>query len=359
MPEVKDLTEEQKIALKRFGGEEKPADAKTQEQLDAEAKLAEELKEAEAKKEKPNTPVKENVASEITDDIILAKLKERGININSLEDLSPKPAAEDEAKKKEQRESEKIIWGLKNGKFNKDQLSNYSADSKDRKGLVIRTYAEEVKALNPELKPEEVDEYVKERFALDKDPDSWQYKQGMKEIDRISDKLLSDNYSSILNLDNEFGTYENTILSQKEEEMRILKEAPVYTKSVKEVVDGLKEIEVPFSDSEKYSIPIPKEIKDAVEGLMLKDDYAKSKIARGYDVEQLRKEALEAIVTNNIGVIAAEAAKLHKSKHEKGVRGIPDGGTMRKQSDSLDHLTEEQKKALNIFKIDKAPVSAN
>lgn len=366
MPDPKDLTEQQKIALKRLGKEDAAPPAPKEEELAAakkkeeDEKIAADLKLKEEQEKANAGKNKTTSAVELTDEQLFEiASKKAGRKITSWADLQLSPTAEEEKKKQDQKEAEKLAWGLKAGKFNKKQFENYTTASKDPKGLVYNDYAASAKEANPDISDAEIKEQFEARFGLDKDETSWQYKQGIKEINRLADNMIKEEFGSILSLDNEYASYEQQENDKRQQEQKVLAEAPNYKKVVSDVMEGLTSIEVPVSEKDKYSISIPKEVKDGVEKLLLNEEYVSAKILKGYTPEEIKEEVLQSIIYSNFGILAAEANKLHMAKHEKGLRGIPEGGKLQQPADGYEHLTEQQQKAIQFFNIDKKPVGAN
>lgn len=371
MADTKDLTEEQKIALKRFGKDVDALPTKTEEEIAAE-KLAEETKLAEAKKkgeedklaeiEKEKLKNKPVEVPEPTDEQLLEIASKRsGRKITSWDDLKLSPTEEEKKKEEENRDSAKLSFGLKKGLFNKKQYESFIADSKDPKDLVysreLAAAKEEDKEWNDE-KEKEFKEEFEAKFGLDLDSTAPKYKRGQKQLLMIADNMLRNDYRSIYSLDAEYDKFETEQNNRTAQEQKILQAAPVYKKDAEEVIASFKNIEMDFA-GEKYDVPVSAEAIQNVTEALLENGFASSKIVGGYKKEELADIARRIIITENFNELSFEAAKKYREKHEKGIRGIPEGGKLEKLVDQNENLTPEQKKALEFFQVSKNPVIAN
>lgn len=360
MSETVDLSPEKKTALAMFRGEEiNTTEEKTPEQILSEKEAADKiLADQEAEKEKirleeeknKNTPAP--VVQELTDDQLLEAIsKKSGRKVTSWDELKPKPEEVDKEKEAERRESEKLTFGLKKGLFNKKQYEGFIADSKNPTGLVYAAELNEAKKDDPawdEEKEKEFREEFETKFGLTLDQSSSKYKRGQKQIGIIAETILRHSYSPIFNLEGEYSKYESEQNRQKDNQDKIIAAAPVYKKDVEEAVSKLATIEIPFGE-EKYEVPVSKEIRDSIQERLMDQEFVSSQILKGYSKEEVDQIAYNMTISENFATLAHEAAKKYREKHEKGVRGIPEGGKLGKGEDQYQNLTDSQKTAIKFF----------
>jgi hypothetical protein len=362
MPEEVELSPEKKAAIARFKGEEfTPPPVKTPEEIAAEKEAADKLLaqqqederlrlEEEAKQKNP-PPV---VIAEPTDEQLLEAISKRsGRKISSFDELKPKPEEIDKEKLAEKREADKLSFGLQKGLFNKKQFENFIADSKDPIGLVYAAELQEAKKEDPawdEDKEREFKEEFDEKFGLNLDQSSPKFKRGQKQLNIIADTILKSTYAPIYNLESEYGRHETEANQQAANKQKILETAPVYKKEVDEIVTNLASVDFPFGADEKYTVPVPKEMRDSIREILLDKDFVTSQILNGYKKEEIAQIATNMVITQNYPALAHEAAKQYRAKHEKGVRGIPEGGKIETGGDPYENLTEAQRTALKFFK---------
>ncbi len=357
-----DLSPEKKAALARFKGE-KPLtdDQKTPEQIAAEKleaeKLladqeAERLKIAEEEKNKNTPPVVK--APELTEEQLLEIASQKtGRKITSWDELKPKPEEIDKEKASEQREADKLSFGLQKGLFNKKQFEGFISDSKNPIELVYNAELNESKKDDPdwdEDKEKDFKEEFETKFGLNLDKSSSKFKRGQKQLNIIAETLLRDTYAPIYNLENEYSKHESEKATQVANKKKILETAPVYKKEIEEVVASLATVEIPFGTDEKYTVPVPQEIRDSIHEVLLDKDFVSSQILNGYKKEEIAQIATNMVISQNFAVLAHEAAKQYRAKHEKGVRGIPEGGKIDKGGSEYENLSDNQKAALKFFK---------
>lgn len=360
MAEV-ELNEKQKQALAHFGKTtESKETVKTQAELDAEKKIADDAIAAEAKKKEDEAAAlaeaeKQKLAQsqkvEPTDAELLEMASKRtGRTIKSWDDLKLSPTEEEKKKSQETRDSDKLSFGLKKGLFNKDQYEAFIADTKSPTTLVYNRELAEAKKDDPEWDAEKEKEFkaeFDEKLGLELDPTSAKYKRGQRQILTMADSLLKKEYGSIYQLENEYSKYENDLSSREATKQKILAAAPAYKESALKAVESVSNIEFPFG-SEKYTVPVPAEAVKALTELFLDNEFTTNQILKGYTSEELKQVAHNYILSQNYQTLAFEAAKQYRQKHEKGVRGIPESGKLEHTEPVV--LTEKQQKALDHFK---------
>ncbi len=368
------LTDEEKRAkaLEHLTGKkaEVPG-AKTQDEIDAQAKLAEEQRleakkkeeEAEAlrleeeKKKQQPAPV---VKAELTDDELVAELEKRtGRKVKSLDDLKPTPTEDDKKKAEENRDADKLSYGLKKGLFNRKQYESFIADSKDPKELVYGRELAAAKADDPAWDDEKEKTFraeFEEEFGLDLDPSSSKRKRGEKKLIAIAENILQKEYAPILNLDSAYGQYENQVNSQKEQEQKIIQAAPAYREDVTSIVSGLNKIDFAFG-ADSFEVPVSKEMSEDLSEVMLDNNFSASQILSGVKKDKLNEFARQYLIGKYFQDLSFEAAKKYREKHEKGVRGIPESGKLETPGDDNPELSDRQKTALSYLR--GQPVVAN
>lgn len=280
----------------------------------------------------------------ITDDIILKYLQQKGISVNSLDDLN-KPATEaDIAKQAEDRENAKLTYGLNKGLFNRKTHEQYILDKSNKQQLVFAQYYQDAKKEDPELSDEDIQSEFASKYGLDSEPNTRKHKRGLQEIEILGDIILKNKYQNIYKLDGEYDIYEKQTLTQKEFERKLLSEAPNYKKTVDDVFGELKKITTKFSDDESYDVDILDDAIISLKEKFLDKNFLSQKISEGYTKEELKEVAFTALLKQNWPLIAKEIANQAILKQQKGVKGImPIGG--QKNNDG-NELSEKQKAVL-------------
>lgn len=307
---------EEEIKLEKEAAEKKALDEKAA--ADVEAKRIDDEKKAEEKRLAELAKPKELTDSELLE----IASKKAGRKITSWDEFKPQPTEEEKKKELESREADKLSWGLKNGKFNRKQFENFIADSKSTESLVYKGYAEKVKAAEPDIKEEQIIEQFQERFGLDKDPESWQHKQGQEELNLMASQILNKNYGSILSLDNEYSVFEKTAQEQQSSQARILENAPAYKKDVEEVFNSASVYKQKIGD-EEYIIPLPPEFIERSKQHLLSEDFATTQIQKGWTKEQLSELATNMALIEHRDYIQQKVAEQYHINRQKGTRGIP------------------------------------
>lgn len=294
-------------------------------------------------KESKNNDVK----VEINDESVLAYLKSKGKEVSSLDEiLNPKtvPTEADIEKEKEQRESNKISYALKEGKFSDKELKAYFKDANDPQELVFSQYLAEQLKEDDTLTEDEIRTEFESKYGLDQKEGSRQFKRGQTELSLLADNLLRSKHSKVINFDNEYNQIETAQLSEKQTQQKVLSQAPIYKKDVEDVYNDLKKITVSFG-GKNFEIPVEQSILDKQKTVELSEDYAVNKIRTGYTKEKLKENALAALILENLPTFMQNAAEQYHQSIAAGAHGIPPLG----EKDKVDAKTTERKETLKKY----------
>lgn len=313
-----------------------------------------------AKKKEDNSSPAEVKVREMSDEELLELIAQKtGRKPASWDDLKPKPEEIDETKAKEDRETNKFIWGLQNKKIKKEDSEGFVADSKDPQNLVYRQRLQAALAEDPELNEEDFKTEFEEEFGLNAGENTRRHKNGKDTLNRLANDILKSTYASVYGLENEYSAYEGQMKAQKEREAKLKEGALAYAKTMESVKGQLKKITAHFSDTDSYEVELVDDSIDKVIELMNNPEWAAGQILNGYTEEQLKDIAWTTVLKENWQFISMEIAKQHHKKHAAGTKGIPYLNTSENAGDGIE-LTEAQKtlKALNE-KHNPAPAAAN
>jgi hypothetical protein len=334
-------TLEQINALRRMKGEEPLTEMPTEEGNNN--KPVEENKATDPLLEDKN---KEVVIPEINDDAVLKYLQQKGLSVNSLEDLNKPVTEADLAKQADDRESAKLTYGLNKGLFNRKTHEQFILDKSNKQQLVFAQYYQDAKKEDADLTDEDIQSEFAAKYGLDSEPNTRKFKRGQQEIDILSDIILKNKYQNIYKLDNEFDSYEKQNTTQREFERRLVNEAPVFKKQVDDVFSELKKITTKFSEDESYEVEVLDESLNSLKEKFLDKSFVAQKIAQGYTKEEIKDIAFNALLSQNWPVFAQEIVKQALYKQQKGVKGIAPVGPQQKQQGD-NNLTEKQELVLN------------
>jgi hypothetical protein len=335
-------TLEQINALRRMKGEEPLTEMPTEEGVNNPP--ADENTPPATPKEEDKK--KEDIVPEINDDAVLKYLQQKGLSVNSLEDLNKPVTEADLAKQADDRESAKLTYGLNKGLFNRKTHEQYILDKSNKQQLVFAQYYQDAKKEDPELTDEDIQSEFAAKYGLDSEPNTRKFKRGQQEIDILSDIILKNKYQNIYKLDNEFDSYEKQTTTQKEFERKLLTEAPIFKKQVDDVFSELKKITTKFSEDESYEVEVLDESLNALKEKFLDKNFVAQKISQGYTKEEIKDIAFNALLSQNWPVFAQEIVKQALYKQQKGVKGITPVGPQQKQQGN-EALSEKQKLVLD------------
>jgi hypothetical protein len=348
------ISDEEFAALNSNGLSEEEKQAQLKKQQEEEA-----AKKAEEEKNKLQDQKVYGV-DDVTDDVALEYLRKKGIDVSSIDQLRQQEQV-DREKAAEERESEKLSWGLKNKKIKPKEYEGYIAASKDPQNLVYATRLQAAKKEDPSLDEKEFREEFEEEFGLDQNKDSRRFKNGQDTLNRLADAILKNSYSPIYNLENEYAGYENSQKTERERQNKIKAEAPAYKASVEKVFSGLKKIKANLGKDDDFEIEASEGIDNilgSIKDSMLSADFAGNQIVRGYSEEELRDLAFTALLKQGFPLVAEEFAKQYLRKHAAGTKGIPPIGG-KSSSEGVPELSDGQKVLKNMIEANKVPENAN
>lgn len=334
-------------ALMELPGE-KPIETKP------ESNLQEPEKKPENKDEKP---IPGASLPELTDEAVMKYLQEKkGLSVSSFEDLNKPLTEADIQKKAEQRDNEKLSYGLNKGMFNRKTHEQFILDRSNKKDLVFAQYYQDSKKEDPSLSDEDIQAEFASKFGQDAEPNTRRHKRGEQEIEILADIILQNKYPTIFKLDSEYDSFENTTKQQREFDQKIKAGAPIFKKDVEDIFSELKKVTTKFSDDESYEVEVLDDALASLKEKFFDKNFVTQKISQGYTREELKDIAFTALLKENWPIFAKEISNQALLKHQKGVRGITPVGPQQKQPDDS-QLSEQQKKAIARLFPDRAPVA--
>lgn len=274
--------------------------------------------------------------------------KKTGRTLTSWDTLKPTEEENKIKQSEEERDADKLSWGLKTKKFNNKLYEAYIADSKNPEGLVYAQYKAEALAEDPSLNEDDIEAEFEEKFGLDKEKGSRGYKQGQKQIAILSERILRANYAPILNLDNDYSAFESQQQNEKNVVAKIKAGIPAYDKAVNDAIAKLRKIKTQFDEGEEYEVEALDDSLNEIGAMLRDENFLASKILHGYTPDQIAEIAHSAYLTKNFPTIAKKIVDQALLKKAKGVRGIPPAGPT-KVTEQFD-LTPEMEVMVNLHK---------
>ncbi len=346
--------------------------------VEAEAKAAEEKakeNQTEGKKEVDNDEEKNRIAAEekvkldaeekqkaedakkieepeLDDAKVLAYLKTtKGKEFTSIDDfLNPKKELTPEEKEKitDQREANKVAYGLSKGLFNNKQYESYITDSKNPVPIALEAYVKDQQAEDSTLTEGEIIAEFNEKYGLDEDKDSRAYKTGQKLISNIALNLIHKKYPSIVSLENEYSSFEQKQKKDEEYENKYKTQSPVYKRDIENVKREIKKVSIPISDKENFEVELDDNVIDEIIGQMSADKFSKDQIERGWEKENIKQTAQTAAIIKSLPSLMKKYADQKILDQQAGVRGVKPLGKEGERAKVIT-LTEDQKKAIALM----------
>ena len=298
----------------------------------------------------PKEEVAPVVASELTDEQFLAFYeKKTGKKLTSLDELKPVETEEEIQKKKEQRDSDVVAFGLQNKLFTSEQYKNYVADVSNKQDLVFENYKADALEADSRLTEADILAEFNEKYGIDSEEGSRRHKRGQKELDIIADKIIRSSYQEILSVEDKYGAHVSDINAKAQVENKIAAELPKYKADVQFALTEVQKITTKFTNGDVFEIPVVAEAVERVSALILDEKYARNMAANGWNKDQLVALVKTHVVMNNIDAIIENASIQYNLKKQAGSRGIPPSDGKQRDEERKIVLTEDQKTVLKMY----------
>jgi len=349
-PEVKDITEEEPVMtveLMTAQLEQQRIDLENRnKQLEQERNEYEEkLKKIEAEKRKASgEPEPKELSAEEKQRIAMEVLGVTDLSeIVKKSEIVKEPTEEEKQAALQRREDEKIAYALQKGVFSKKELEEFISDSKNLTELAYSQYYQEQKNADPDLTDDDIRSEFEDRFGLNKDENSRQYKRGQQELSLLANNLLTARHGKILSFDKEYANIESQKSAEQLLVQKIQAETPRYRKDVESVYNTIKDVTVKIKGKD-YKVTIPQEMIDEEKNFVLSDKYAVEQIKGGWDKEKMLTAALFSLKQQAFDLLVEQAADQYRFENEKGAHGIPDKRTTQKPDAATSTRQENLKK---------------
>jgi hypothetical protein len=171
----------------------------------------------------PQTTQPETTQPVNDDADLIAKLKERGINVDKLDDLKKpihKEPTEEEKKEADKKKKEEALkYGLDQKLYSKEDYDSYVLDAaKPATDIAFQLFKDnflaEIKGTSEEgsFTDEDIKEEFNQAYNLTANEDSAKRKLGEKAIQKVADSYLKDKYGKILSVDDKYTSFQTELV---------------------------------------------------------------------------------------------------------------------------------------------------
>lgn len=291
---------------------------------------------------------------ELTDAQVLAYIKKaKGKEITSLDDfINPKKelTAEEKTAATLKREDDMFAYGLSQGLFSKNELSDFIKETANPTDLVYAAYAADQKEKDTDLTDKELREEFNEKFGVDiENKEDRHYIAGQNLINKIAGGIINAKYPKILNLDKEYSSFENSISKQKELENKVATQKPIYQKDLSQIKANLKTVSVPINEKENFELTLEDSVIEEVMNEMLADSFSKGRIENGWEKDHLRQVAVSTGIMKSLPKLLKDYSDKKELEKQAGLRGVKPAGKEEGRIRVAGELSENQKKALAMI----------
>lgn len=265
---------------------------------------------------KKNTKAKTGDDPEPEDDIEDEKLlkalnKKSGKNFKTLDEYykaqepapSPKILTADEQKEAdEQKKQDALKFGLEKNLFKKKDYDNYLIfNNRSKEDVVKDEFAAELRKEDADISDEDIEEQFKTTYHLFDDEKSIKYKKGMQQIEALYDKIKTEKFGAIVDVESVYEGVQKNI-----EHAKVFKTELDTTLSKMESklsfdIDGEKINATLFTPEQAESIKANYLTSEMMQALLTED----GKINADALSEEIKKD----FMYDNFNSIVAEAAK--------------------------------------------------
>lgn len=285
----------------------------------------------------------EDNEDEIDETLLLKQLsKKAGREITSIEDfVNPKKelSAEDKENQLQERENQKLNFGLQNKKISKQEIESFIADTKNPQAVAFNFYAAQQKEIDPDLTDKQIKDSFEDRFSTNEDEDSKLYKSGQAEINFMANSIISKKHAKYLNLENEYTSFESEQSKVASFQKEILSKAPIYKRDVEAAAAKISKIKLGG-----YDVEPDKEVIDSYVAKMLTRENTEKLITDGYTVEGIEAAMKNSFILDNIDEIFEGVLEKDRLKNQAGLRGVIPPKIKQPQQVFGEKQNEERKK---------------
>ncbi len=275
--------------------------------------------------EAPTQTPTPNPNEELSNEALLEILNKRtGAVLSSLDDLKPKPTPEELEAQRQEREGRMLTYGLTSGKFKKEDYDGYQAVVANKIGFIKADITEQIKAANPEMAPEAVEEKVANYLFEHLDPADPLRQLREKELITLSESKINEKYKNIVNLPSEYAQYEEGTNNKATFDRKIQATLPVYTADVNRALESLRTFTVPVPDTKNPANTVNIELgyDDAdlkeMADILLSNDQVIKAVKDGYTIEAIKEVADYALWKKHGPRFIAQASKKYNSIQKDG-----------------------------------------
>jgi hypothetical protein len=296
---------------------------------------------------------------ELSDEELLELVsKKTGRSLKSFDELKPAPEVVDEAKRKEERESNKISWAFQQKIVKKDEYEGFIADSKSPEELVYRFRLQEAKKEDPELDENEFRSEFEEEFGLSNDASARRKKNGSDNLTRLANDLLRQNYGSVYEIESKYSAFEKAQAEEAKKTALLKQGFPAYQKTLDGIKSDLSKIKTQFAEGDEIEVEAISSTIDEVLSSMSDPEWAAEKILNGYSAESLKQVAWSAMLQKDFPVIVKKIVDQALFKKGAGVKGVLKFDHSGEQNEF--EMTDQQKILKNLIEQNKtANVAVN
>lgn len=288
---------------------------------------------------------------DLEDEKVIKALQKKGINVSSIEDLKPKPTAEQQAEAARLAREAARSYGLNKQLVTSTVLEQYDRDAQDKpENLAYQVWKaeqlEDQKNLpeDERLSEDELLEEFKTEFYLFADEDDKKRLKAGKQLQAMANSYLQEKYGNVLSLNDEYNAH------VEEQSLRTSYNTNLdaaFTEVGNAIPFTIKE----GNDEFTYNFALlPKHLSAAKEKLISDDSFAvfgKSKLSKTDLINTIKAGVTQANLNEIIASVATAHASARVMQEGKGRRGIPDKETgTHQRSSASDSETPIMKRIL-------------
>lgn len=278
---------------------------------------------------------------EIEEEKVLAILsKKAGKQITSLDEvLNPKKVEtiEEPVLSEQERENAMVAFALQNKKISKKEIESFITDTKDLQSVAYNFFAENLKELEPDLTDKQIMARFEEKYAINEDEDSKEFKMGQREMNFVANTLINQKHAKYIGLNTEYSSFEQAQLAEKARQASILQKTPQFKRDVEEVTQRLRKFKLGGHDIE-FGDDIIQEYKDEV----FASAHSEKIIEKGYSLDGLEKAFRDRMLLDNIDSIFDKVLDADRLKNQAGTRGIIPPKNQQKQKVYTDQQVKQE-----------------
>lgn len=270
----------------------------------------------------PNKTVITPEAKKVSDDEVMAFLKEKGIAVNSIDDLKPKPTEAELAVIETKKREDRKLYGITNGKFTLDEYVAYEQAKNNKLGIIRDEVRSQLATAFPDLEEAAIEEKIS-NYLFEHLPEGDPMRVAReKELMEIAGNRINSKFKNIVSLDADFEQHSQGETNKANFLRKVEATLPVLKSDVEQAIASFKVYDMSIEDvnntGKSMTIPfeLPEEGAAELQAAFLSPKEVERRVKEGYTIDQIKEELELVILKKYKNQMFANLVKMYNSNEK-------------------------------------------